>query len=87
MKGPFRLLSLAVVLQLIHPAFAAGDTAPDSKRIVFVCLHGSVKSQVAAAHFNRIDGLIFNAVRGGDRVEVTVETIDGTRMIVGLKKE
>jgi Cu/Ag efflux protein CusF len=33
------------------------------------------------------DGLIFNAVRGGDRVELTVENIDGTRTIVGLKKE
>jgi protein-tyrosine-phosphatase len=33
------------------------------------------------------DGLIFNAVRDGDRVELTVETVDGTRTIVGLKKE
>jgi len=33
------------------------------------------------------DGLVFNAVRFGDQVEVTVESIDGARTIVALKKE
>lgn len=33
------------------------------------------------------DGLLFNAVRYGDQVEVTVENIDGARTIVGLIKE
>ena len=33
------------------------------------------------------DGLIFNSVQYGDPVEITVETIDGTRTIIGLKKE
>jgi Cu/Ag efflux protein CusF len=33
------------------------------------------------------DGLIFNAVHDGDRVELTVETVDGARTIVGLKKD
>lgn len=32
------------------------------------------------------DGLLFNAVRYGDAVEVTVENIDGARTIVGLTK-
>jgi len=31
------------------------------------------------------DGLLFNAVRYGDRVEVTVENIGGARTIVGLR--
>jgi type II secretory pathway component PulC len=33
------------------------------------------------------DGLIFNSVRYGDPVEITVETIDGARTITGLKRE
>ena len=33
------------------------------------------------------DGLLFSAVRYGDQVEVTVESIDGARTIVALKKE
>jgi protein-tyrosine-phosphatase len=77
MKGRFRLLTLAVVLQLMHPALAAGDTAPDSKTIVFVCLHGSVKSQVAAAHFNRIaseQGLPFSAIARGIDVDGSIPT-------------
>jgi Cu/Ag efflux protein CusF len=31
------------------------------------------------------DGLIFNAVRHGDQVEVTVESIGGVKTIVGLR--
>jgi hypothetical protein len=33
------------------------------------------------------DGLLFDCVRYGDAVELTVETIDGEKTIVGLKKE
>jgi hypothetical protein len=33
------------------------------------------------------DGLLFNSVRYGDPVEITVETIDGARTITGLKKK
>ena len=33
------------------------------------------------------DGLIFNSVRNGDRVEITVEDIGGAKTVVGLKKE
>ena len=53
MKHPFTVLTLGAVLQLAPPAYAAG-TAPEDKTIVFVCVHGSVKSQIAAAYFNRL---------------------------------
>jgi Cu/Ag efflux protein CusF len=33
------------------------------------------------------DGLIFNAVRYGDHVEVTIQNIAGAKTIVGLSKE
>jgi Cu/Ag efflux protein CusF len=33
------------------------------------------------------DGLVFNSVRYGDQVEITVESIEGARTIVGLTKE
>jgi len=51
-----RFIGLIVSMALL----CAGAVAQDDRRsdkpqtIVFVCLHGSVKSQVAAAHFNRI---------------------------------
>jgi hypothetical protein len=33
------------------------------------------------------DGLVFNSVRYGDQVEITVESIEGAKTIVGLRKE
>lgn len=33
------------------------------------------------------DGLLFNALRYGDHVKVTIENIDGARTIVGLTQE
>jgi len=156
MKHPFTAFALGVALQFVRPAYAESIT-PADKTIVFVCVHGSVESQIAAAYFNGIviglpyyaaardaiarriddlmpalaalrarpgktvrgmiagtdegrdritlrvpnqdsedfrieafkvqDGLVFNAVRFGDQVEVTVENIDGARTIVALKKE
>jgi protein-tyrosine-phosphatase len=77
MKSPFRVLALAVALQLVHPAFAAGDTTSGSKTIVFICLHGSVKSQMAAAHFNRITrerGLPYTAISRGIEVDASIPT-------------
>jgi Cu/Ag efflux protein CusF len=41
----------------------------------------------ATADLKVRDGLLFNAVRYGDQVEVTVEDIDGAKTIVGLIKE
>ncbi len=42
---------------------------------------------VATADFKVQDGLLFDSVRYGDEVELTVETIDGKKTIVGLRKE
>jgi hypothetical protein len=33
------------------------------------------------------DGLLFNAVRYGDQVDITVQNITGAMTIVGLRKE
>ena len=47
---------------------AQGSTPNQNHTIVFVCLHGSVKSQMAAAHFNKIAserGLPYTAVSRG----------------------
>jgi hypothetical protein len=41
----------------------------------------------AVADLKVNDGLLFNAVRNGDRVEVTVENINGAKSIIGLLKE
>lgn len=38
------------------------------------------------ADFRVQDALIFDSVRYGDPVEITVESIDGTKTIVGLRK-
>jgi hypothetical protein len=60
------------------PAFAAGSGDGNGKTtVVFVCLHGSVKSQMAAAHFNRIAserGLPFTAVSRGIEVDTSIPT-------------
>src|SRR5215470_14569187 len=77
MKRPFKLLALAVALQVAAPAYASDTAAPASKTIVFVCLHGSVKSQMAAAHFNRIArerGLPYTAVSRGIEVDASIPT-------------
>ena len=41
----------------------------------------------ATADLKVRDGLLFNAIRYGDEVEVTVEDINGAKTIVGLMKE
>jgi arsenate reductase (thioredoxin) len=63
--------------QFTVAASAADAVAPDSRTIVFVCLHGSVKSQVAAAHFNRIArerGLAYTAISRGIEVDSSIPT-------------
>jgi hypothetical protein len=40
-----------------------------------------------SANLKVSDGLLFNAVRYGDQVEVTLENIDGAMTIVGLTKD
>jgi protein-tyrosine-phosphatase len=77
MKRPFGLLALAVALQVAGPAHASDTAAPANKTIVFVCLHGSVKSQMAAAHFNRIArerGLPYTAISRGIEVDSSIPT-------------
>jgi protein-tyrosine-phosphatase len=77
MIRPFALLALAIALRFATPAHAGEAAAPDSKTIVFVCLHGSVKSQMAAAHFNRIArerGLPYTAVSRGIQVDASIPT-------------
>jgi protein-tyrosine-phosphatase len=64
-----------IALQLATPSFAGKEAA--NKTIVFVCLHGSVKSQMAAAHFNRIAqerGLPYTAISRGIEVDTSIPT-------------
>ena len=75
-KRPFGVLALAVALQLANPIYAASP-ASGNKTIVFVCLHGSANSQVAAAHFNRIARerrLPYTAIARGVAVDGPVPT-------------
>lgn len=44
-------------------------------------------TSLAISDFKVQDGLLFDAVRYGDAVELTVETIGGEKTIVGLRKE
>jgi protein-tyrosine-phosphatase len=75
--------NLAAVLTLLAAAFAPPASAGDPQggngktTVVFVCLHGSVKSQMAAAHFNRIAserGLPFTAISRGIEVGTSIPT-------------
>lgn len=71
------LLALGLALQFATPAVADETAKPGNKTIVFVCLHGSVKSQMAAAHFNRIArerGLPFTAISRGIEVDNSIPT-------------
>jgi protein-tyrosine-phosphatase len=73
----FTLLALAVSLQFAMPAQAEEAASPANKTILFVCLHGSVKSQMAAAHFNRIArerGLPYTAISRGVEVDTSIPT-------------
>jgi protein-tyrosine-phosphatase len=75
--------NLAAVLTLLAAAFAPPASAGDPQggngktTVVFVCLHGSVKSQMAAAHFNRIAserGLPFTAISRRIEVDTSIPT-------------
>ncbi len=57
-----------VLAALLAATFAPQARAEQPKQIVFVCLHGSVKSQMAAAYFNDIAkkrGLPYVAISRG----------------------
>jgi Cu/Ag efflux protein CusF len=63
--------------ELLHGMITAVDQSND--RITVRLASGAV------ANFKVQDGLIFNAVRYGDQVEITVENIEGAKTIVGLR--
>jgi len=74
----------AVLIAEVLPRGAVGQnfSTGDIKTIVFVCLHGSVNSQMAAAYFNRAAkerGLPYVAVSRGVDVHrsVPVRILDG----------
>ena len=74
-----RFIGLIVSMALLCVGAVAQDGPRSDKpqTIVFVCLHGSVKSQVAAAHFNRIAkerGLSLVAVSRGIAVDPNIPT-------------
>jgi hypothetical protein len=72
-----RLFALALALQWGHAASAAGDDASSKKTIVFVCLYGSGKSEIAAAHFNRMArerGLPYTAISRGIEPDPSIPT-------------
>ena len=55
-------------------AMAEGPSSRPAK-VIFVCLHGSVKSQIAAAHFNRLAserGLSYVALSRGMDVDQSI---------------
>lgn len=75
MVRPFVLLALSIMLQLATPARAEEAAQPADKTILFVCLHGPVKSQIAAAHFNRIvreRGLPCSVISRGIEVDSSI---------------
>ncbi|HEY7843280.1 MAG TPA: hypothetical protein VID30_06340 [Bradyrhizobium sp.] len=74
MKRPFAFLVLGIAL-LAMPVQAEDAAPATNKTILFVCLHGSVKSQMAAAHFNRIArdrGLPYTAISRGIEVDPSI---------------
>jgi protein-tyrosine-phosphatase len=90
-RNPLVRTSLAAGLTFLAAAFAppasAGDPQGENGKttVVFVCLHGSVKSQMAAAHFNRIAserGLPFTAISRGIEVDTSIPTriMDGLNL-------
>jgi hypothetical protein len=77
MLRPFAWLVLGMMLQLATPVHADEVALPVNRTIVFVCLHGSVKSQMAAAHFNKIArerGLPYTAISRGIEVDSSIPT-------------
>ena len=75
MTRPFAWLALAAAFQVAVPAHADNVATAETRTIVFVCLHGSVKSQMAAAHFNRIArerGLPYTAISRGVEVDSSI---------------
>jgi protein-tyrosine-phosphatase len=74
MKRAFALLAFGTLLATVP---SRASETPANQTVVFVCLHGSVKSQMAAAHFNRIakeHGLPYTAISRGIEVDSSIPT-------------
>ena len=68
MKHLTRALAILAILIATFAAARGEATASEDKTIVFVCQHGVVNSQMAAAYFNKVAkerGLPFKAVSRG----------------------
>jgi Cu/Ag efflux protein CusF len=48
---------------------------------------GTVGASAATADYKVKDGLMFNAVKAGDKVQVTVDRVDGKPTITKLEKQ
>ena len=77
LRHPARLIGTLLLAATAFAANLAAANEPSEKprTIVFVCLHGSVKSQMAAAHFNQIAkdrGLPFIALSRGIAVDTSI---------------
>lgn len=72
--------ALASVSETLRGTVASANERNDTLTI-------QLSSTGTSGDFKVQDGLLFNSVRYGDPVEITVETIDGARTITGLKKK
>jgi hypothetical protein len=77
------LVSTAPVTKTLRGVVASVDERNDS---ISVRIQSPSKGETTE-DFKVQDGLIFNAIRFGDSVAFTVETIKGAKTITGLTKE
>jgi Cu/Ag efflux protein CusF len=98
MRTMSAVIALAVALGIATGAYAQetrlkGEiTKADESTGTITLKHdqaGTVGAGLGAASedYKVKDGLLFNAVKAGDKVQVTVERIDGKMTITGLQKE
>jgi len=70
-----RLGLCGLMLLLVPDSFGQPKTQVDASTVVFVCEHGSAKSVIAAAHFNRLaieSGLPYRAVSRGTKADGSI---------------
>jgi protein-tyrosine-phosphatase len=90
-------VSVALLAATLALPAIADEPKQYSQTIVFVCLHGSVKSQMTAAHFNRLArerGLPYSAVSRGIQTNNSIPTrirdglnVDGLAPLDGVPRE
>jgi hypothetical protein len=93
-RAVFAAISILLVPVAAQNALASQASAPETFKGIVAnanerndTLTIQLPSDGTTGDFKVQDGLIFNSVQYGDPVEITVETIDGARTIIGLKKE